>query len=321
MLPLGPLQRGVDSLALLVGLDVLPAAKFIGLLHRLTRSVLCLFQDRERLSADSPNRIQLLGPLSRSLLGELSYLVDLRESRFRTLQSLGHLAHRPIHRSDALLKGLLMLNQLCPRNGVGRRRSRLGGRAGNSERLSGISPLWDLRGIRRAFDNQLLDDLLNERFADFACGLCVRREHRVVADLINQSGHALRVPVHRVDGPAGEHLPLLIQTGNAKPVVDIARGDFPTHGGEVKAAEHALLELLHRGSAKGLLQLRLSEDQHLKELCVIGFEIAQQPKFLKRFKRQILSLVENDDGQTIARVLLQQKVLQRPGDVSDRRIR
>ena len=54
---------------------------------------------------------------------------------------------------------------------------------------------------------------------------------------------------------------------------------------------------------------------------IIRFEVAEQAQFLKGVSRQVLGLVDDNNRETIASVLVEQKLLQRAGHFRGRRIR
>src|SRR5688572_22892421 len=67
----------------------------------------------------------------------------------------------------------------------------------------------------------------------------------------------------------------------------------------------ALIQLRQLRRANEFLQLRLSDEDDLNQLLVVGLEIRQHTDLLQEFNREMLCLVENRDACAAIRKLLQ----------------
>ncbi len=91
---------------------------------------------------------------------------------------------------------------------------------------------------------------------------------------------------------------------------DVARGLEPVQRREVVADRDPLAELAQPLLVELLAQLRLSDENDLEELALIGLEVREQADLLEQLGFEILGLVDEQDDVVAGRRLVEQVLVQ-----------
>ena len=103
---------------------------------------------------------------------------------------------------------------------------------------------------------------------------------------------------------------LTARAGDVQAVMDVAIGLLLVEIGERAADRHALVELRHLRRANLVEQLRLSDENDLNELFLIGLEVREHANLLEELRREVLRLVEDRDAALSERELREQELIE-----------
>ncbi len=188
------------------------------------------------------------------------------------------------------------------------------GRGGDRGGLAGLSQVDHARkgpGLSEPF---LFEHAEHDRCIDLGGMLPVGRDQGVVAQPVDHSRDAVGHPVELVQGLGGEQARAGVAR-DAQTAADVFSGLLGVECRQMEAAEEPLLKLTHVRPAETLAQLGLAEDADLEQLGVVGFEVAQHAQGFEALIGQILGLVQQHHHAAVTGELLQEVILQQPGQM------
>ncbi len=127
-----------------------------------------------------------------------------------------------------------------------------------------------------------------------------------VADEVDKTGNATAQAVEGLDCPGGKNG--LHAAGDLQPEANIGIDIAGTQGQQVVASGNALSQLAQQGLAQHLLQLWLTDQHHLQQLFLVGFEVGQQAQLLQHLWQQMLGLIHQHHAALACRQIGQQVV-------------
>ncbi|OPZ58980.1 MAG: hypothetical protein BWY87_01215 [Deltaproteobacteria bacterium ADurb.Bin510] len=127
------------------------------------------------------------------------------------------------------------------------------------------------------------------------------------ADRIDLARQATGIAVDLAQGAAGEAHPAL-GAGHAQAVQDVIAGFSAVERPHVVTHHDTIRKLAQVVGSQHLAQFRLTDQQDLQQLLVLGFKIREHPNLFEHGRIEVLALVDDQHGVFAAAVDFQQKV-------------
>ena len=142
---------------------------------------------------------------------------------------------------------------------------------------------------------------------DAVAALDKTREQRLVANRVDEARDAPAVtenPPHRRGGEGRQPA----SAGQRQPVLNVLPDLGVRQRVQMITHRDALPQLAELVAVQAVAQFRLSHQNNLQQLAVVGFDVGNQPHLFQQILRQILRLVHDQDRFPAGQSLFQQKI-------------
>jgi hypothetical protein len=160
-----------------------------------------------------------------------------------------------------------------------------------SENQRGRNGVYQGPSSARRLPEHLARRLGEGRPIDPLLALGVGAQQRPITQRVNESRHAVAEAVKLAHERVGKQLPPGARHFEA--MSHIGRDLRLAQGSQVIARNDALCHLPQFGTGQHVRQFRLTQQDDLQQLALVGFEIGEQAHLLQNLRREVLRLVDD----------------------------
>ena len=179
------------------------------------------------------------------------------------------------------------------------------------------APCWRRERRRRRrerADAEVVDRLRHRLEIDHALPLEVAAVQRAIADETDDAGTPPDDAKHGIDRIRREVHAIVGAAGDAQAMRNISSNTLAVERLEAASRRHALVELAHLRQLQFGPQLELADQNDLQQF-LRRLEIGQDANLFEQRRRQVLRLVDDEDGECLKRHERPEKLVQRVAQV------